>query len=147
MIHTNLPWVCVVFLLLCELTPSAIYGPSKKIDSHKWRPWFLVDEVQWKPRNFEWIIIHVFYFLKYLSYHMHFITNGYKHFLKTNSSDPRQRVPLTEFHWPNASYWGLVNIRSKRSCWLVHCLKTWHINHCRCPREIFAGDSVPHLGD
>ena len=25
---------------------------------------------------------------------MHFITNGYKHFSKTNSTDPRQRVPL-----------------------------------------------------
>ena len=25
---------------------------------------------------------------------MHFITNGYKRFSKTNSTDPRQRVPL-----------------------------------------------------
>ena len=33
--------------------------------------------------------------LQYLSNHMHFITNGYKRFLKTNSTDPRQqRVPL-----------------------------------------------------
>ena len=27
---------------------------------------------------------------------MHFITNSYKRFSKTNSTDPRQRVPLTE---------------------------------------------------
>ena len=32
--------------------------------------------------------------LKYLSNHMRFITNGYKRFSKTNSTDPRQRVPL-----------------------------------------------------
>ena len=29
---------------------------------------------------------------------MHFITNGYKRFLKTNSTDPRQRVPLRPSH-------------------------------------------------
>ena len=28
---------------------------------------------------------------------MHFITNGFKHFSKTNSTDPRQRVPLNSF--------------------------------------------------
>ena len=33
-------------------------------------------------------------FFQYLSTHMHFITNGCKHFSKTNSTDPRQRVPL-----------------------------------------------------
>ena len=26
---------------------------------------------------------------------MHFITNGYKRFSKTNSTDPRQRAPLS----------------------------------------------------
>ena len=51
MIHTNLPRNCVVFLLLCELTRSAIYG-SHKFDTHKW-PTVLVDEVKEKPRNFE----------------------------------------------------------------------------------------------
>ena len=30
--------------------------------------------------------------------HMHLITNGFKRFSKTNSSDPRQRVPLTTLH-------------------------------------------------
>ena len=51
MIHINMPRYCVVFLLLCELTRSAIYG-SQKFDSHKW-PTVLVDEVTEKPRNFD----------------------------------------------------------------------------------------------
>ena len=51
MIHTNLPRNCVVFLLLCELTRSAIYG-SQKCDSHKWLT-ALVDEVKGKLRIFE----------------------------------------------------------------------------------------------
>ena len=40
---------------------------------------------------------HCIPLLKHLSKHrpMHFITNGYKRFSKTNSTDPRQRVPLT----------------------------------------------------
>ena len=37
---------------------------------------------------------HFIPLLKYLSNHMHFITNGYKCFSKTNSTDPRRRVPL-----------------------------------------------------
>ena len=32
--------------------------------------------------------------LNNLSNHMQFIANGYKRFFKTNSTDPRQRVPL-----------------------------------------------------
>ena len=32
---------------------------------------------------------------------MHFITNGYKCFSKTNSTDPRQRVPLMEEKTPH----------------------------------------------
>ena len=44
---------------------------------------------------------HYTLLLKYLSNHMHFITNGYKYFLKTNSTDPRQRVPLTIYHTSN----------------------------------------------
>ena len=42
MIHTKLPLNCVVFLLLCELTRSGIYG-SQKVDSHKW-PTLIVDK-------------------------------------------------------------------------------------------------------
>ena len=42
MIHTSLPRKCVIFLLLCELTRSAICG-SKRFGSHKW-PTVLVDE-------------------------------------------------------------------------------------------------------
>ena len=37
---------------------------------------------------------HCILLLKHLSNHMHFIKKGYKRFLYTNSSDPRQRVPL-----------------------------------------------------
>ena len=40
---------------------------------------------------------HCILLLQHLSTHyMHFIKNGYKRFSKTNSTDPRQRVPLTE---------------------------------------------------
>ena len=39
---------------------------------------------------------HYILLLKYLSNHMHFKTNGYKRFPKTNSTDPRQRVPLSK---------------------------------------------------
>ena len=51
MIHAQLPRNCVVFVLLCELTRSAIYG-SKKFDSHKW-PTVLVDDVKGKPCKLE----------------------------------------------------------------------------------------------
>ena len=59
MIHTSLPRNCVVFLLLCELTRSAIY----KFYSHKW-PAVLVNEVKGKPCNLEacFLWINVFYF-------------------------------------------------------------------------------------
>ena len=51
MIYTNLPRNCVVFLLLCALTRSAIYG-RQTFDSHKWLTVF-VDEVKGKPPIFE----------------------------------------------------------------------------------------------
>ena len=94
MIHTLLPQNCVVFILLCELTPSTIYG-SQKFDSHKW-PTVFVDEVKGKPPiSSDTCMDHYILLLKYLSNHMHFIANGYKRFSETNSTDPRQRVPLT----------------------------------------------------
>ena len=37
---------------------------------------------------------HYILLLKYLYNHMDSITNGYKRFSSTNSTDPRQRVPL-----------------------------------------------------
>ena len=93
MIHTNLPQNCVVFLLLCELTRSAIYG-SQKFASHKW-PTVFVDEVKENHAiSSDTCMDHYILLLKHLSNHMHFITNGYKRFSKTNSTDPRQRVPL-----------------------------------------------------
>ena len=39
---------------------------------------------------------HYILLLKYLSNHMHSITIGYIRFSKTNSTDPRQRVPLNK---------------------------------------------------
>ena len=38
---------------------------------------------------------HCILLLKHLSYHMHFITNGFKRFSKTNSIGPRQHVHLS----------------------------------------------------
>ena len=37
---------------------------------------------------------HCVLLLQHISTHMHFIKNGYKRFSKTNSTDPRQCVPL-----------------------------------------------------
>ena len=85
----------MVFLLLYELTQSAIYE-SQKFDSHKW-PTVLVDEVIGTPRNFEWYLCGSLYSTFKISIYltiMRFITNGFKHFSQTNSSNLRQRVPL-----------------------------------------------------
>ena len=58
---------------------------------------------------------------------MYFITNGFKHFLKTNSTDPRQRVPLT---WTLKYYFCAVLNREKRKrkCVTLHCPMAKH-NH------------------
>ena len=101
MIHTNLPRNCVFFPLLCELTRSAIYG-SQKFDSHKW-PTVLVDEVKGKPCNFEACLCGSLYSTFTTSFYLHFITDGYKRFSKTNSTDPRQRVPLITLFSKSAS--------------------------------------------
>ena len=37
---------------------------------------------------------HYILLLNYLSNHLHFITNGFKRFSKTNSTDPRHCDPL-----------------------------------------------------
>ena len=53
---------------------------------------------QGKPRNFEAILGLCWSFwstLKHLSNHTNFITNSFKRFSSSNSTDPRQRVPLT----------------------------------------------------
>ena len=67
-IHRNMPRNCVVFLLLCELTWSAIYR-SKKFDSNKW-PTVLVNKVKGKACNFEACLCgSLFLLLKHLSTH------------------------------------------------------------------------------
>ena len=54
-----------------------------------------VRKVKGKPLNLKQMCVdHCILLLKHLSNHMHFITNGYKRFSKTNSTDPWQRVPL-----------------------------------------------------
>ena len=45
-----------------------------------------------KRKTMQFLVILLNIFLT----NMHFITNGFKCFLWTNSSDPRQRVPLSE---------------------------------------------------
>ena len=55
MIHTSITKNCTVFLLLRELTRSAIYG-SQKFDSHKW-PTVFVDEVKEKTTQFRGILV------------------------------------------------------------------------------------------
>ena len=39
---------------------------------------------------------HCILLLQHLSTHQHFIKNSYKRFSNTNSTDPRQRVPLNK---------------------------------------------------
>ena len=78
-----------------RLTRSAING-SQIFDSHKC-PTVLVRKVKGKQRHFEANLCgSLFSTFKTSFYnHMHVITNGYKRLLQTNSSDPRQRVPLS----------------------------------------------------
>ena len=92
MTHTSLPRNCVVFLLLFELTQLAIYG-SQKVESHK-RPTVLVYEVKGKLCNFEaCLCVYSTFTVSFYPYAF-YKKNGYKRFSKTNSTDPRQRVPL-----------------------------------------------------
>ena len=94
MIHTNVPRNCTVFLLPRRLTRSAIYG-SQIFDSHKW-PTFLVHTVKGEPRNFKVNLCGSLYStFKTSSQPYAFYKNGYKRFLWTNSTDPRQCVPLS----------------------------------------------------
>ena len=51
--------------------------------------------ILWSQKHYtKWPTLIVI-FVKYLFNHMHFITNGFKRFSKTNLSNPRQRVPLS----------------------------------------------------
>ena len=96
MTYTNIHRMCVVFLLHRRLTRSAICG-SQIFAGHfpiNGRPCFFatLKENREIPRHV--CVDHYILLLNYLSNHMHFKTNGFKRFLKTNSTDPRQRVPL-----------------------------------------------------
>ena len=92
MLHTNLPQNRVVFLLLCELTRSAIYGSQNLADRVSRRG-------KRKTVQFPGVIVRiiVLYFYNIFLPVGILSKNGYKHFSKTNSTDPRQRVPLIFF--------------------------------------------------
>ena len=93
MIHTNMPRMCTVFLLPCRLTLSAIMG-VKFLTPINGRPCQFAQSKENHAISRQTCVNHCILLLKHLSNHMHFIRNGYKRFLQTNSSDPRQRVPL-----------------------------------------------------
>ena len=90
MIHTNMSRNCVVFLLLCKLTLSAIYG-SQKFDSHKWST-VLVDEVKEKPCNFETCLCGSLYSTFTTSFYQYAF---HKKWLQTLSKDQLDRSKAT----------------------------------------------------
>ena len=68
---------------------------------------------------------------------MHSITNGFKHFLTTNSTDPRQRVPLTltamwrkhhvwHFDWPDLFRWLALTMLCVKFDWITYKY-TWRV--------------------
>ena len=71
----------------------------KSYDSHKW-PTVLVDEVKGKPRIFEACFCGSLYSTFTTPFYPYAKKkNGYKRLSKTNSTDPRQRVPLTSLSY------------------------------------------------
>ena len=103
-------------------------------DSHKWST-VLARKVKGKPHNFEASVDHCILLLKHLSNHMHFITNGFKRFLYTNSSDPRQRVPLINmsmFAISTSSIHCALNLLSLNILLCKECcMKSFHeLCHC-----------------
>ena len=93
----TMPRNCVVFCLPRRLTRSVIYG-SQLFYSHKWPTVFVRDVILKENRATlsDTCVDHYILLLKHLANYMHFITNGYKRFLETNSSDPRQCVPFKQ---------------------------------------------------
>ena len=99
MIHTSITRNCVVFLSPRRQIRSAIYG-SQIFDSNKWPTVLvLVRKVKEKPCNVEATVCESLCSTFKTSFepHMHFTTNGYKHFSKTNLTNLRQHVPLKPF--------------------------------------------------
>ena len=97
--YIHMPQNCTVFLSCRKLTPSAILG-SKHFDSPKWQTMFLCDIKGKKiviSRHAS--VCHYILLLKYLhgSNHLNFTTNGVKCFSNTNSTNPRQCVPLWKY--------------------------------------------------
>ena len=124
----KLPQTYVVFLLLCELTWSAISG-SQKVDSHKW-PTVLFNEIKGHRAISRYVCVdHCSLLLQHLSTQMHFITKGYKRFSKTNSTDPRQRVPFKTYSkksWTGKLTWIWI-LRFGYAC--GHHKVLWYTSH------------------
>ena len=57
---------------------------------------------------------HYIILFNYLSNHLHFITNGFKHFSKTNSIDPWQRVPSNSRNYTNLLRILLIRVTIKQ---------------------------------
>ena len=76
----------------------------------KWPTVFLRDVKENRAISWHVSVDHYILLLNYLSNHLHFITNGSKCFSKTNSTDPRQRVPLTQclLRWEQKTVKGLL---------------------------------------
>ena len=75
MIHTSLPRSCVVFLLLCELTRSAIYGVKMLTPINGRRVSGLGKRKTTQFRGM-FVCIIVFYFYNIFSTHMHHWLHG-----------------------------------------------------------------------
>ena len=136
-IHTSITRNCTSFYVATSmLTRSA----TQHFGSTNW-PTRVSSRVKGKSCNFETCLCVSLYILllRYLSNHIHFITNGFKRFPKTNSPAPGQRVPLSlcetmEVVLP--PWWNTLRLRVRTrqtqycAAHVVACGKTW-------PRAIF----------
>ena len=97
-----------------ELTQSAILW-SLKLGLHKMVCW-VNSWCIWETMQFRGMIDYIL-LLIHLSNHFNFITDGFISFSWTNSTDPRQRVPL-------------INVHVRRlECLVTHC-HAWLV--CLC---------------
>ena len=120
-----MPRNCTVFFNCREETWSTILQ-SQNFDSIKW-PTVLVCDIKGKTCSLSYTCVDQYILLlKYLPKHMHFITNGFKSFLKINSSDPRQCVPLREKTFQVSSFF-FCRILSV-GLWEASCQQPYWIN-------------------
>ena len=93
MIHSKVSLIIAWFSFYL-LNYAVDHFVESKFFSHK-----MADHVSSRHimKMFVWIVIYIL-LQNYLSNHLHFITNHFKRFSKTTSTNPRQRVPLI-IHW------------------------------------------------